>query len=200
MTRFDQSIGAEEELCVYGPPPIEQMTQKIWSPGGTFWLDVIARTQHPKSLAVYQARGGSLPRPEPVVQVREFENGTVIGGEGWRCTTFEVDHAQPFLACFGLRFESECGVIAFSGDAAPNGKLLDLARGADVFVMAAMGFVDLKQRLKGADIALQAGVKHLVISHQSPQVAADEQAIIADLQSVYTGTLSWGVDRMEISW
>ncbi len=200
MTRFDQSVGTEAELCVYGPPPLDEMTHKIWSSEGAFWLDVVARTQHPKSLDVYQARGGALPRSEPVVKVRELEKGSVIRDTAWQCTTFEVDHAQPYLACYGYRFESDSGVIAFSGDAAPNEMLLDLARGADMLVMAAMGFADLEQRLSGAEAAQQAGVKHLVISHQSPQVAAEEEAIVADLQSAYTGSLTWSVDLMEISW
>ena len=41
MTRFDQASGGEGDLQVYGPPPIRDITEGIWSPSevcsGTTW-------------------------------------------------------------------------------------------------------------------------------------------------------------------
>ena len=51
MTRFDQSIGTEPDLQVYGPPPIKDVTERLWSEDrGVFWYDVVARTNHPMSV------------------------------------------------------------------------------------------------------------------------------------------------------
>lgn len=166
---------------------------------GALWLDVVARTRHPKSLQVYQARGGQLPRPEPTVVVHEYSAGCVAVGDGWQCIAHEVRHAQPYLACYGFRFETDAGIIAFSGDAAPDDRLLDLARGADLFVMAVMGFALPENRRKGAEIVRQAGVGHLVVNHQAPAVAADAENVLADIRAVYLGTLSWGKDFMEVT-
>lgn len=83
MTRFDQSIGEEGDLNVYGPSPIGHITEALWTPQqGAFWYDVVARVNHPMSLYAYQYRGGKGPRPEPVVHVHEFGEGEVARGSG----------------------------------------------------------------------------------------------------------------------
>ena len=139
MTRFDQCIGTEPDLHVYGPPPIKRITDGIWSPDGLFWYDVIARTNHPMSVHAYQMRGGvGDSRPEPVVHATEYAEGKVAAGEGWTCYAREVKHAQPYIECYGFRFETEEGVVAFSGDTAPIESVVELARDADLFVMEAV--------------------------------------------------------------
>ena len=76
MTRFDQCIGTEPDLHVYGPAPIKRITDGIWSPDGLFWYDVIARTNHPMSVHAYQMRGGvGDSRPEPTVRATEYTEG-----------------------------------------------------------------------------------------------------------------------------
>ena len=50
----------------------------------------------------------------------------------------EVRHAQPYLTCLGFRFETDDGVIVFSGDTRPCDEVIELARGADLLVMEAV--------------------------------------------------------------
>ena len=78
LTRFDMSIGKENELLVYGPRLTEQLTERlIGEDVGAFWHDIVARTNHPLSLFAHQERGGSLPRKPPAVLPRDIGPGTI---------------------------------------------------------------------------------------------------------------------------
>ena len=115
---------------------------------------------------------------------------------------FEVSHAQPYLECFGFRFETKEGIFVFSGDADPNDDLIEHARAADIFVMAAMGFSLPEFRQKAARVAQAAQVKHLVINHQAPDICSKdmEEMILSEIRRIYTGELTWAKDLMELSW
>ena len=213
MTRFDQSIGAEGDLNVYGPSPIRDITTKLWSRDqGVFWYDVTARVNHPMSVHAYHSRGGEGIRPEPVVHVKEFGEGETVRGCGWSCHVREVKHAQPYIECFGLRFETDDGVVAFSGDTAPMESVVELARDADLFVMEAVHREEVIQTLPSrisetgtigaGQMAAEAGAKRLVINHQSVTLDSPEEAAqgIHEVKSAYDGPVYWAHDMMEIEW
>ena len=51
LTRWETSIGNEENLNIYGPPPTELLTTRLIDLDiGAFAHDLIARTNHPLSL------------------------------------------------------------------------------------------------------------------------------------------------------
>lgn len=213
MTRFDLSIGTEAELKVYGPPPIKDITDKLWSKNqGAFWHDVIARTQHPMSVGAFERRGGVLPRPEPVVHVYEYSPGKVAASKTWICYAYEVKHAQPYLQCFGFRFETEIGVVAFSGDTAPTDAVIELAHDADLFVMAVINReavvqaqpsrLALSGTISAGKMAQQARAKRLVINHQSHTLNRSDlvSEAIHEIKSVYDGPVFWGRDMMDVAW
>lgn len=212
MTRFDHSIGVEGDLHVYGPPPIRDLTERLWTPGGALWFDVIARTNHPMSLDAYQKRGGKGERPVPVVHAEEYDGQDVVSGNGWRCFTREVQHAQPWLQCHGLRFETDEGVVAFSGDTAPVPAVVELARDADLFVMEAsrlekdlrkMPAYKSESSAAGAGrMAAEAGVKRLVVNHQSDALDRPDQVseAIHEIKSIYDGPVTFAKDLMEVEW
>ena len=98
LTRFDQSIGKEKELNVYGPPPTQELTNKlIGENDGAYWHDFVARTNHPLSLWAYQERGGKLPRPVPKVNSYNINPGKVTSGKDWEIRSARVEHVQPYL-------------------------------------------------------------------------------------------------------
>ena len=66
LTRWDQGAGKIPELAVYGPPPLRQMTDRLFGPEGAFEADLTSRINHETSLGIYEARGGTLPRLPPV--------------------------------------------------------------------------------------------------------------------------------------
>ena len=213
MTRFDLSLGPEPDLKVYGPPPIKSITHKLWGEKeGAFWHDVVARTQHPMSVGAFERRGGTLPRPEPVVEVQEYSSGKVASGKHWNCYAYEVKHAQPYLQCFGFRFETDEGVIAFSGDTAPTDALVEMAHHADLLVMGVINREEIVQQqpsrvaltgtTSAGKMAEEAGVKRLVINHQSHTInRADlvSQAIY-EIKREYSGPVFWGKDMMDVVW
>ena len=171
MTRFDMSVGGETPLHVYGPPPTAAFARKLMGPDkGVLWLDVVARTNHPMSIGAYHSRGGAGDRPPPHMQAHDIEPGPVASGTGWTVSAAEVRHAQPYLTCLGFRFETDDGVIVFSGDTRPCDEVIELARGADLLVMEAVALADRQwegSRTAESDttgcatVAAAAGVKRL---------------------------------------
>jgi ribonuclease BN (tRNA processing enzyme) len=213
MTRFDLSTGAEEDLAVYGPPPIKGITEQLWTrERGIFWHDVVARTNHPMSVGAFHRRGGEGQRAEPLVAAHEFGEGKVASGKHWECYAREVKHAQPYIECFGFRFETTEGIIAFSGDTAPAQSVVDLAREADLFVMqtlnreaavlATPSHVSMTGMISAGRMAQEAGAKRLVATHQSHTLISsdDVSEAIHEIKSVYNGPVFWGTDLMEITW
>jgi ribonuclease BN (tRNA processing enzyme) len=198
MTRFDLSTGADGDLHVYGPPPLKRITEGLWSrEQGVLWLDVIARMRHPKSVREYHRRGGTGRRAEPVVHVEEMEGGQTIEGRHWQCHTYLVDHAQPYLASIGFRFETDEGVVAFGGDAEPNERLVALGQDVDMFVLNALGSVE-----RAARVAEEAAAKRLTLAHlhHSLTTPALVNGAIKQARNLFGGSVYWGNDMTMISW
>ena len=61
LCRWDQSIGKENRLQVYGPNLTEKITQGILGEEGVFTHDWKARVGHPVSQQVYVNRGACYP-------------------------------------------------------------------------------------------------------------------------------------------
>ncbi len=213
MTRFDQCNGTQPDLQVYGPEPIKDVTERIWSKErGALWYDVVARTNHPMSVHAYHTRGGQGDRPEPVIHVHEYTNGKVASGKTWECTALEVKHAQPYINCYGFRFETEEGVIAFSGDTAPTEAVVELARDADMFVQEIVrreaDIADRPSRISetgsigAAKMAAEAGAKRMLVNHQGGDLEnLDAMAVaIQDVKAHYDGPLYWAQDFTEVEW
>src|SRR5437667_87691 len=72
LCRWDQSIGKENQLRVYGPTLTETITERLLGEHGAFVHDWKARVNHPLSQRVYVNRGGTLPRKPPSVLARDI--------------------------------------------------------------------------------------------------------------------------------
>ena len=213
MSRFGETIGIEPDLQVHGPEPIKAVTDRLWSDEpGAFCNDIVSQANHPMRVHAFHLRGGKGNRPVPVVHVQEYGEGKVASGKTWECHALEVKHAQPYLRCYGFRFETEEGVIAFSGDTAPVEAVVELARDADLLVH---NVLDLEEDLhptpvreamtgpmEAGEIAAAAGAKRLLVNHQSEELEKPEKAAraIADLQTAYDGRVFWVQDFTEIEW
>ena len=197
LTHFERRIN-EPDLIAYGPAGLKQMTHQIIGRNeGAFWSDVVARTQHPMSIAVYRGRGGQGARPEPKTAVIEFDDEFIATGNGWHCTALEVDHAQPYLDCYGLRFETDAGILAFSGDTNYSANAIQLGQDADLFVVNALEGIDV-----AAQMAEEAGAKRLLLAHYShefdePPAKAEASKMI---RGMYGGEIIWGHDLLEVVW
>ena len=136
LCRWDQSIGNENTLNVYGPPPTERLTHGILDEEkGVFAHDWYARVHFPISQNVYVNRGGTLPRLPPVVKSRDIGPGIVRTAEKWKVTAARASHVQPYLESIAYRVDTTSGKsIVFTGDTEPCDTVIDLARNADILV------------------------------------------------------------------
>jgi ribonuclease Z len=208
MTRWDQGAGKIPELNVYGPAHTRKMTDSIIN--DVFGPDLEARTELPMSQAVFEARGGKLPRAKPKPVVRELKNNDTVDGPGFSVKVHSVIHAQPILECFGYRLEAEGSSFAYSGDAGPCKAMEDLARNVDVmvhmchFISGTALNAEFEKRNGGhleiARLAQAAGVRNLVASHITEQmdVPGVKERLIREMSELYKGNLFFGEDLMEI--
>ena len=212
LCRWDQSIGGESVLQVYGPPPTAELVHGILNESeGVFAHDWIARVNHPLSQRVHVNRGGKLPRPAPVVDAFNIEAGRGIQGDGWSITTAPAQHVQPYLDSIAYRVDTADGKsVVFTGDTEPCESVTQLAHGADLMLCMC---VDAQDALVGkgmhvgqcgttaaAQMAQDAGVKRLALVHVNPhlgQHGAMEQGI-GDVSEVYEGEIIFTHEIMRI--
>lgn len=162
-------------LTVYGPAPIAQISERLFGPDGAFAWDLRARTGGKPSQKVWQDRGGTLPRPWPSPKITESEPGFAMDGTGWRLSSCEVPHAQPFLSCMAFRLETEMGTVVYSGDAGLCQGMEELSAGADLLIHwcyrgegeSISPALDAKSPTPSeiAEMAARVGVKRLVLTH-----------------------------------
>ena len=201
LGRWDQDAGDRPPLRVYGPSPTRAFVDRLFGEGGAFELDWRSRITHSASEACHRMRGGSLPRPAPVIQAQDLASGAVIEGGSWCCRAQWVHHVEPTLESLAFRFETDAGTVVFAGDCGDCPELRQLARDADTLVVACTHFgapatdpalVDvITGTPEVAAIANEAGVRRLVLTHASPNFARPgvvEQAV-ANVARAYSGAI-----------
>jgi ribonuclease BN (tRNA processing enzyme) len=210
LNRWDMGGDMVAPMKIFGPPGLQQFMDRQFGPEGAFAPDLTARIEHPMSQEMYESRGGTLPRPWPVTAVTELRESDVVEGDGWRLTLANVPHVQPYLTCYGFRFEATDGVFSYSGDSAPCKAMHELARDADVLVhICSRASVEDADPSKPADrtghkelarLARDAGVKTLVVSHIQATLDREDirERLIAEMGEIFEGTLIWGQDLVEI--
>jgi len=200
LSRWDQGADRVKNLTVAGPPPTALITERLVGPEGAFVDDWRARVEHPVSQRMYTDRGGVLPRPAPAVDVREVDNGDEIHGSSWVARVVGLTHGEPWLRSVGYRIESDEGVAAFTGDAGPDGAMVELARDADVLVVAcaynsayAATHPEVPPMITGTEdagrVAERAGAKLTVLTHSNQGVASPEgrEGALAEVRRHYAG-------------
>ena len=210
LTRWDQGAGQIPDLKVYGPPPLKEMTARLFGPEGAFDPDLVARTQHGASTSIYEARGGKLPRIRPAPVVTELHPGDVVSEGEWRLKTAMVSHFQPYLLSYGFRLETPHGSFVYSGDSGPVASMYDLARDCDVLLHMChyMTGTNLSEAFAGscmghkelAQVAQEARVRNLVLTHITEQfdLPGMRERIITEMAAIYKGNLFFGEDLMAI--
>ena len=210
LTRWDQGVGRIPELRVYGPPPTAHMSRRLLAPDGAFGPDLEARTVHPGSHFVYEARGGVMPRRRPDPQVREVGHGDRVETAGWQVEVAEVVHVQPQLTCLAYRLTTPGGTIVFGGDTAPVESLTELSRGADVLLHMCHFITGAEddERLTGscsghldaAATARDAGVGTLVLVHLTEQLETPgvRERVLHEVGEVFGGQVILGQDLLEV--
>jgi len=173
LFRWDQTTD-EPPLRIFGPPPTEALTEKLFGDEGAFAEDIHARIEDVASKRCHTARGGSLPRPGPRYEAGDVEPGAVIEGPGWTATCARSQHMQPLLWPLAWRFDFEGGSVCFTGDTAPCEEVAELAEGVHTIVASApLSRESLHEDLAtciysaedAAELARNAGAQRLVLVH-----------------------------------
>ena len=208
LCRWDQDNGAVNRLHVYGPQPTVAITEKLIGPEGAFALDWKARVGAPVSQSVHANRGGSLPRPEPSIDVTDVGPGLVAETDDWRVTAARVHHVEPWLESLAYRVDAEGGSVVFAGDLSPTPSIERLAAGADVLVVNCwdhQGTMEEDGEAPGQTgtrdagrMASDAGVSKLILTHTGPKLAAPGgmERGIAEVARLYGGEIIFGQELM----
>jgi ribonuclease Z len=190
--------GRAVPLTIYGPPGVEDVVDGFRR---AYAFDTKYRIAHhgesamPPAGAETVAVTVSVPAPG--------QSTVVFEKNGLRVTAFSVDH-RPVVPAFGYRFDYAGRSVVISGDTGPSDSLVQNAKGADLLVHEALAahmierIREIAQRRdakrwaklmgdiqtyhttpsQAADIARQAGVSMLVLTHLVP---APQNALVKRL-------------------
>jgi len=152
----------------------------------------------------------------------ELNNGIIYNKDGLEITVFLVDHG-PYKPAVGYKFEYNGKKIVFSGDTSPNENVKFHSKKADILIHEAYNTEWIKASIKqnpsdeqtmravmvkhtstleAAEIAREAEVGHLVLTHHIPSpipIARIEKQYIKGISKIFKGKISIGRDLMEIS-
>jgi ribonuclease BN (tRNA processing enzyme) len=170
-------LGLVRNALAYGRGRGDRTLPVLGPPGWRAWFDM-AVPDAAATLAVFETR-------------EHRDRGEIAIG-GLRLTPFAVRHGIP---TFGCRVESDRGVLAYSADSGPSDALVELARGADLFVCEA--YLSLPDAGESATvmtpeqagaIASAARVRRLLLTHLHPD--ADPAAAVVRAGATYAGPVS----------
>lgn len=210
LQRWDLGAGKIPELEVYGPTPVARMTELLFGRDGVYGPDLAARIGHESSLDVFKARGGTIPRQWPAPRVTEVHAGSRIEGSGWTITVGHAIHVQPYLECLAFRLDHNNASICYAGDSSPCRELLELARGCDVLIMmnqfltgaqpSAASRTCCGHHRGNAELARDAGVKTLVLTHIPPDLDRPEtrRRALREIGEIFAGPVAWGEDLLAL--
>ncbi|MGY4433935.1 ribonuclease BN (tRNA processing enzyme) [Bradyrhizobium sp. F1.13.1] len=198
----------------YGPPPLAEMTKKFFELNA-FDIDIRIRDE-------------GKPDPRPLLVPHEIElAGIVMQDENVKVSCVLADH-PPLPVALSYRFNTVDRSIVFSGDTRKTGALIDLAKGADVFVCEAQYLPGTRQVLdagvkvgrfdketadnlfksissnaltveQAGEVAQAAGGKTPVLSHFVPGNGAVPDQVFADeARNAFSGEIIAGRDLLEI--
>jgi len=210
LCRWDQSIGKENQLKVFGPTLTEKITEGIIGEDGLFSHDWKARVNHPLSQKVFVNRGGTLPRPVPSVDAKDIGVGPVYSGSDWQVTSANAEHVQPYLDSLAYRVDTPDGSVVFTGDTQPCQSVIDLAKGADMMLCMCWDEQSVMETANEANgqcgttgaarLAQDAGVKKLVLVHMGPSLSKDTpfDRHVEEMTSMYDGQIIFSEELMRI--
>jgi ribonuclease BN (tRNA processing enzyme) len=200
--------GLRTRVDTWGPPPLVRMTELFLAMNE---YDIQTRTDDE----------GRVPFA-PLIHPHELSvEGVVLRAEGVSVKCALVDH-PPVTPAFAYRLDSPDRSIVISGDTKRSDALIELARGADVLVHevlwpaaidrmlgTAYNAAALKKSILGhhtpaqevGRVAVEAGVKMLVLSHFVPSEDAeltDDMWTEAVRRGGYKGPIIVGRDLLEV--
>lgn len=209
LCRWDQSIGKENLLQVWGPPPTAWITEQLIGERGAFSHDWKARVGHPGSQEIFENRGGTLPRPAPKVSVNDIQSGAAIKQAGWTVSAAKTRHIDPWMPTLAYRVDAGGSSIVFTSDTGPCRSVKELAAGADTLLIHCWDHQESMQKneagmitgtLAAAEFAKETGVKKMILSHQGSNLdrPGSKERAIADISKIFNGQIIFAEEMMEL--
>jgi ribonuclease BN (tRNA processing enzyme) len=109
---------------------------------------------------------------------------------------FEIGAVRHTVESYGMRVSAGGGVLAYSGDTDTCDRLVELARGADVFLCEA-GYIEGRDDrfpgvhlsgLRAGEAATRAGARSVVLTHIAPWT--DPEVTLAEARGTYAGPIT----------
>lgn len=205
--------GANNPLPVYGPAGTQSLVD-----------DFLRLYEHDHETRI--AHHGEHWYPEGMqADVTECEPGVIYDQDGLRVTMFDVDH-EPVVPAVGYRIDYNGKTIVVSGDTKKIAAMVEMSRGADLLIHEAINGPLLNGLLPGmrrnnprqaamledmmshhttaievAEIAAEAGVKKVALTHLVPSIPPQEgpeKAFIRGMDAIYDGPIIVGRDGMRV--
>ena len=211
LTRWDHGAPQQAPLKVYGPDPLDHIMDAFFGEKGAFALDIESRCTSKASIGVYKTRGGTPPRPRPEFERSQVAPGDVIEGKGWKVTVGPTRHVGLPLNTVSYKIETEEGTLVYGADSGGVYQpLIEFAKGADVLITMnhfLSGHEATEEyryasgsHLDNAEIAKQAGVGMLVLTHLQPDLDSFgiKETMIREMSEVFAKPIVIGHDLMEI--
>ncbi len=209
-SRWDQGAGLIPDLTVHAPVELQRMTDLLFGEDGVYRVDLGGRMNASGSRIVYENRGGIWPRKRPEPDIQVLHDGKVIESDNWKATAREVYHQPGYIEPYAFRFETDEGVLVYSGDTGPCDGIREISEGADVLIHMcyfvsgtfeqADGILTSSGHLEAARTARDAGVKTLVCTHFTPQIDAHgiREKCLGEMAEIFKGRIVWGEDLMQL--
>lgn len=186
-------FGRKHTLQVYGPAGTKALSDALFNQ--VYKIDIEAR----KSLGGGE-RGPVLP--DITINVTELRHNQVAEGEKWRIRAVEVVH-WPIPVSLGFLIEGDGKRVFFTGDTAPCDAVRDNAAGVDLLIHEAMYFPDGSGHYrshshpeKAGEIARQAGVSRLVLTHLQP--SAQSERLLNDAGKHFLDAVTIATDQLRL--
>ena len=183
-------FGRHHTLQVYGPPGTRAMSDALFNE--VYRIDIAAR----KILHSSEAEG------DINIQVKEISHSDTIEADGWQIRATEVVH-WPIPVSLGFLVVGDGRRIFFTGDTAPCDAVREHAAGVDLLIHEAMYFPKDSDHYRShshpthvGEVARQAGVGHLVLTHLQPRVI--EEQLLNDASTHFSQKISMATDQMRI--
>lgn len=178
--------GRTKEVNVFGPKGVINFSKTLFNSVYSYAAPLIHR-----------AKGVEIN-----LNVNEVNNGLIYETQNWEAICAPVIHGT--MDSLAFRINSKGKSIVISGDTEPCENLIKLAKNADILVHEC-SFPDEGGERPGhtipsqvGEIASEANVKKVVLTHLFPPCKGHEIDMIKSVQNKYSGDVIIGEDFMEL--
>ena len=214
--------GRAQPLDVFGPSGVAAIVNGFRE---AYAADVEARVLHHGEPYMPRAAAGAVAR-ETALADAPLADAVVFDRDGLRITMFRVDH-DPVRPAVGYRFDFGGRSVVISGDTRKNASVVAQAKGADLLIHEALDSDLTGRAVAGArrlgmerlaklasdipgyhstpreagEVAQQAGVAHLVLTHlvPPPRNFIVRRAFTSEASEAFRGEVTLGEDGMRFA-